>query len=110
MVIDSTPAPKEILPTQIVSELTEAEITELIRFLQNGKLDQLTETQRGDVGDYRSITIDNVVYFCANKNGKSVSSILYYAGKNGADIIIQELQNLQKGMDIMKKLATIDSE
>lgn len=109
MIIDSTPTPKEILSTQIVNELTNEEIAELIRFLQSEKLDQLSEEQRNDISNYRSITIDDDAYFGAGRNGKSVSSVLYFAKQNGAPIIIQELQNIQKGMVLMKKLAA-DSE
>lgn len=84
-----------LISKQILNELYPGAITELIRFLESGKLAQITEEQRFAVGNYQSIEIGGETYFGNMTNGKGVSSVIYLAQQYGADVLITELKKIE---------------
>ena len=86
-----------IITERILNEIRyPVAITELIRFLERGKLAQITEEHRTAIGNYQSVEIDGETYFGNMKNGKGVSSVLYLAKQYGEAKVIAELKDIEK--------------
>ncbi len=86
-----------IITERILDELRyPVAVAELIRFLESGKLSQITEDHRTAIGNYRSIELDGETFFGNMKNGKGVSSVLYLAQQYGAEPLIAELKDIQR--------------